>query len=225
VTALQMAGMYQAVANDGLRLPPRIVAATIGPDGARTTTPPPVLVRVVSPETARTLRTMLTAVTQDGAGHSEQRGTGYTAAIPGYRVAGKTGTAQQVDPRCGCYSASTYWITFAGMLPAQDPRYVVALMLDAPQGGTSAAPLFHDIGSYLAQREKLPVSTDPNPEQTLVVHPPKTPPPPAAAPAGGLVPTGAPGAAPVPAAGTTPAPAADPVAGAAPGAPPDPAPR
>ena len=82
-------------------------------------------------------------------------------------MAGKTGTAQQVDPACGCYASSIYWITFAGMLPAQDPRYVVAIMLDAPQGGTSAAPLFHEIGSYLAQREKLPVSADPPPVQTL----------------------------------------------------------
>jgi cell division protein FtsI (penicillin-binding protein 3) len=197
VTALQMAGMYQAVANDGVRIPPRIVEATVGPDGVRAPTPTPQPVRVVSPETARTLRTMLTAVTQDGGGHSDQRGTGYTAAIPGYQVAGKTGTAQQIDPRCGCYSASTYWITFAGMLPAQDPRYVVAIMLDAPQGGTSAAPLFHDIGSYLAQREKLPVSADPNPEQTLVVHPSAVAPVPAATAAG---------AAPVPPVGVVPAP-------------------
>jgi cell division protein FtsI (penicillin-binding protein 3) len=208
VTALQMAGMYQAVANDGLRVPPRIVEASIGPDGVRTPTPAPEPVRVISPETARTVRTMLSAVTQDGGGHSEQRGTGYTAAIPGYQVAGKTGTAQQVDPRCGCYASSTYWITFAGMLPAQDPRYVVAIMLDAPQGGTSAAPLFHDVGSYLAQREKLPVSPDPNPNQTLVVHPGATAPVPAAA-ATGAAPTGA---APAP---DTPA-GAVPSAGAAP---------
>ena len=181
MTALQMAGMYQAVANDGVRIPPRIVEATIGPDGVRTAAPAPEPVRVVSPETARTLRTMLTAVTQDG-GTADSRGTGHAASIPGYEVAGKTGTAQQIDPTCGCYSASTYWITFAGMLPAQDPRYVVAIMLDAPKGGTSAAPLFHDIGSYLAQREKLPVNPDPEPVQTLVVHPVKVPAPaPAAA--------------------------------------------
>ena len=127
--------------------------------------------RVVSPETAQKLRTMLTAVTQDG-DTADSRGTGSAAAIPGYQVAGKTGTAQQVDPTCGCYASSTYWITFAGMLPAQDPRYVVAIMLDAPQGGTSAAPLFHEIGSYLAQREKLPVSPDPQLVQTLVTHAP-----------------------------------------------------
>jgi cell division protein FtsI (penicillin-binding protein 3) len=182
MTALQMAGMYQAVANDGVRVPPRIVEATIGPDGVRTAAPAPEPVRVVSPETARTLRTMLTAVTQDG-GTADSRGTGHAASISGYEVAGKTGTAQQIDPTCGCYSASTYWITFAGMLPAQDPRYVVAIMLDAPQGGTSAAPLFHDIGSYLAQREKLPVNPDPEPVQTLVVHPVKVPTPAPAPPA------------------------------------------
>ncbi|WP_214369453.1 peptidoglycan D,D-transpeptidase FtsI family protein [Pseudonocardia sp. H11422] len=165
MTVLQMAGMYQAVANDGVRIPPRIISATIGPDGARTPSPAPEPVRVVSPETAQKLRTMLTAVTQDARG---QRGTGPAAAVPGYQVGGKTGTAQQVDPSCGCYASSTYWITFAGMLPAQDPRYVIGIMLDAPQGGTSAAPLFHDIASYLAQREQIPVSTQPAPVQTLV---------------------------------------------------------
>ncbi|MFR9802902.1 peptidoglycan D,D-transpeptidase FtsI family protein [Pseudonocardia sp. RS010] len=165
MTVLQMAGMYQAVANDGLRIPPRIVGATIAPDGSRTETPQPEGVRVVSPETAAQLRTMLTAVTQKAPG---QQGTGYTAQVPGYQVAGKTGTAQQVDPDCGCYASSTYWITFAGMLPAQDPRFVVAIMLDAPKGGTSAAPLFHDIASYLGQSENIPVG-EPAPVQTLVV--------------------------------------------------------
>lgn len=166
MTVLQMAGMFQAVANDGVRIPPRIIAGTVGPDGALTPEPPPEPVRVVSPETAAQLRTMLTAVTQDVRG---QRGTGYAAAVPGYQVAGKTGTAQQVDPDCGCYTRSSYWITFAGMIPAQDPRYVVGIMLDAPAGGASAAPLFHDIAAYLAQREGLPVSADPPLVQTLQV--------------------------------------------------------
>jgi cell division protein FtsI (penicillin-binding protein 3) len=165
MTTLQMAGMYQAVANDGLRIPPRIIKSTIGPDGQRVETPAPQGVQVVSPETARQLRTMLTAVTQDARG---QRGTGPEAAVPGYQVAGKTGTAQQVDPECSCYSNSDYWITFAGMIPAEDPRYVIAIMLDDPDAGTSAAPLFHDIATYLAQRERLPVRTEPPPVQTLV---------------------------------------------------------
>ena len=166
MTVLQMAGMYQAVANDGLRIPPRIIASTTGPDGVKTPTPRPPGVQVVSPQSAATLRTMLMAVTQKATG---QLGTGYPAAVPGYQVAGKTGTAQQVDKNCGCYSASTYWITFAGMLPEQDPRFVIGIMLDAPTGGASAAPLFHDIASFLAQRERIPVNPNPTPIQTLQV--------------------------------------------------------
>jgi cell division protein FtsI (penicillin-binding protein 3) len=159
MTTLQMASMYQAVANDGVRVPPRIVEAEVGADGVRTPSPAAPTVRAMSPETAHTMRDMLQSVTQDG--HGGDRGTGPAAAIPGYAVAGKTGTAQQVDPGCGCYSQSNYWITFAGMFPAQDPRYVVALMLDRPPGGDSAAPLFHDIGAYLAQHGNVPVSTAP----------------------------------------------------------------
>jgi cell division protein FtsI (penicillin-binding protein 3) len=165
VTTLQLADMYQTVANDGVRIPPRIIQARTGPDGVRVPEPAPDGVQVVSADTARQLRTMLSAVTQDAHG---QRGTGYTAAVPGYVVAGKTGTAQQVDQGCKCYVKGRYWITFAGMLPADNPRYVVAIMLDAPGGGTSAAPVFHDIASYLAQRQQLPVSAQPQAIQTLV---------------------------------------------------------
>jgi len=167
MTVLQLAGMYQSVANDGLRMPPRIVDATIGPGGSRHQLPPPPGVQVVSPRIAQQLRQMLTAVTQ--AGHGVQRGTGVDAAVPGYQVAGKTGTAQQVNPACGCYYANHYWITFAGMFPAQSPRYVMAIMLDNPQHGQNAASLFHQSMSYLAQRDHIPVSTDPTPTVPLVV--------------------------------------------------------
>jgi cell division protein FtsI (penicillin-binding protein 3) len=155
MTILQLAGMYQAVANDGLRVPPRIVEATIDPEGTAHPEPRPDGVRVVSPPVAQQLRQMLVAVTQNGKG--VQRGTGVDAAVPGYPVAGKTGTAQQVDQACGCYSASKYWITFAGMLPAQQPRYVIAIMLDAPTHGQNAAGLFHQIAATLAQRDQIPV--------------------------------------------------------------------
>ncbi len=167
MTVLQLAGMYQAVANDGLRVPPRILAATVGPDGARHAEPAPAPVRVVSPQVAEQLRHMLTAVTQDGKG--VQRGTGVKAAVEGYQVAGKTGTAQQVNPACGCYSSNTYWITFAGMFPADHPRYVAAIMLDAPTHGQDASELFHQIASGLAQRDRIPVSTEPTPMVPLVV--------------------------------------------------------
>lgn len=168
MTVLQMAGMYQAIANNGLRIPPRIIESTTGPDGVRVPTPTPAGVQVVSPQAAATLRTMFTAVTQNAPG---QKGTGPAAAVEGYEVAGKTGTAQQVDPTCGCYSQSKYWITFAGMLPAQDPNFVVGIMLDAPAGGASAAPLFHDIATFLAQRDKIPVSAAPQPVQILQIKP------------------------------------------------------
>ena len=165
MTVLQMAGMYQAIANDGLRIPPRIISAEIAPDGTRTATPRPEGVRVVSPETARTVRDMLRAVVQDEPG---QQGTSPQAALSGYQIAGKTGTAQQVNPACGCYSNSNYWINFAGILPADAPRFVVGITLDNPAVG-NAAPLFHDIASYLAGRYQIPLSAGPSPIATLTL--------------------------------------------------------
>lgn len=167
MSTLQMTGMYQAIANDGVRIPPRIVKSIVAPDGSRTDEPQPEGVRVVSEETARTLRTMFESVTQHDPMDADQNGTGMQAAVEGYPIAGKTGTAQQIDPRCQCYSTSSYWITFAGMAPADDPRYVIGLMLDNPQrssdgsGGQSAAPLFHSIASWALQRDRIPPSADP----------------------------------------------------------------
>ena len=172
MTLLQMAGMYQAIANDGMRIPPRIVKAVIDPDGRRTDEQQPGGIRVVSPETARTVRSMLRAVVQrDPMG--AQQGTGPAAAVDGYQIAGKTGTAQQINPGCGCYYDDVYWITFAGMAPADDPRYVIGIMMDNPQRnadgspGHSAAPLFHNIAGWLLQRENIPLSPDPGPPLTL----------------------------------------------------------
>jgi cell division protein FtsI (penicillin-binding protein 3) len=172
MTLLQMAGMYQTIANDGLRMPPRIVKATIGPDGARTEEPRPEGIRVVSPETARTVRNMLRGVVQhDPRGY--QQGTGPAAAVEGYQISGKTGTAQQINPACGCYFDNVYWITFAGMATTDDPRYVIGVMMDNPDRnsdgtpGHSAAPLFHNIAGWLLQRENVPLSPDPGPPLTL----------------------------------------------------------
>jgi cell division protein FtsI (penicillin-binding protein 3) len=165
MTVLQMAGMYQAIANDGVRVPPRIVSAEIAPDGTRTDTPRPDGIRVISQQSARTVRDMLRAVMQNEPG---QRGTGPEAALDGYQISGKTGTAQQVNPGCGCYSNSNYWITFAGILPADAPRFVVGIMLDDPAVG-SAAPLFHQIASYLAGRYQIPLSPGSSPAATLTL--------------------------------------------------------
>jgi cell division protein FtsI (penicillin-binding protein 3) len=172
MTLLQMTGMYQAIANDGMRIPPRIVKATIAPDGTKTEEPRPDGVRVVSPQTAATVRNMLRATLQrDPMG--TQQGTGSTGAVEGYQLSGKTGTAQKINPACGCYYSDVYWITFAGMVTTDNPRYVVGIMADNPhrtadgQPGTTMAPLFHNIASWLLQRENIPLSPDPGPPLTL----------------------------------------------------------
>ena len=172
MTLLQMTGMYQTIANDGVRIPPRIIKTTIAPDGTRSDEPRPEGVRVVSADTAKTVRQMLRATVQrDPTG--QQQGTGSQAAVEGYQIAGKTGTAQQINPGCGCYYDDVYWITFAGILPADDPRYVIGVMMDNPQRtadgqrGTTVAPLFHNIASWLLQRENVPLSPDPGPPMTL----------------------------------------------------------
>ena len=171
MTALQMAGMYQAVANDGLRVPPRIVAATIGPDGVRVTpTPAPEPVRVVSPETA--------AQAADDAhrGHPGRAAASAApapqAAVPGYQVAGKTGTAQQVDPACGCYASSTLLDHLRRACCRRRTRATSSRSCWTPRrAGRARRRCSTTSRSYLAQRERLPVSADPPPVQTLVTLP------------------------------------------------------
>jgi len=171
MTLLQMTGMYQAIANDGVRIPPRIVKTTIAPDGSRTDEPRPDGIRVVSAQTAQTVRQMLRATLQrDPMG--VQQGTGSQGAVEGYQLSGKTGTAQQINPACGCYYSDVYWITFAGIATTDNPRYVIGVMMDNPhrtadgQPGTTAAPLFHNIASWLLQRENVPLSPE-GPRLTL----------------------------------------------------------
>lgn len=165
MTIVQMASMYQALANDGVRVPPRIIRSIDKPDGTKTPTPKPKPTRVVSAKTAQTVRNMLRAVVQKGPNFNS--GTAPTAALAGYQISGKTGTAQQINPKTGQYSMQNYNITFAGILPAQHPRFVVGLMLDAPetttQIGHSAGPLFHEIAAYLAQRYQIPLSKNKTP--------------------------------------------------------------
>jgi len=148
VTALQMLDVYTTLANGGVSRPPRLVAATIGADGTRTEQPTAVAQPVVSPETAATMRQLLEAVVADG--------TGTRAAIPGYRVAGKTGTARK-PPYTGAYVAS-----FAGFAPADAPRLAAIVVLDEPgasiYGGEVAAPVFSQIMQYALRLERVPPS-------------------------------------------------------------------
>jgi cell division protein FtsI (penicillin-binding protein 3) len=123
-------------------------------DGSVSTPKQPKGVRAITADTAKTVRTMLESVTLPG-------GTGTKAAIPGYRIAGKTGTAQQPDPKHGGrYSSWMYWDTFAGIVPADDPQFVVAIMVDNPahglEGGDVAAPLFHEIAGYELKNARIP---------------------------------------------------------------------
>lgn len=172
-TTLQMASVYQALANGGERIEPRIIDSVKGPDGKDEKLEEPEKNQVVSPETAKTTVDMFRAVSQDDDA-GLQNGTAGNAQLKGYQLSGKTGTAQKVDPNTWAYSNSAYWITFAGIAPADDPRFVVAVMLDEPKsgvednggGGQSAAPIFRDIASWLLNRDNIPTSK-PAPRLTL----------------------------------------------------------
>ena len=172
-TTLQMASVYQALANGGERIEPRIIDSVKGPDGKDEKLEEPEKNQVVSPETAKTTVDMFRAVFQDDDA-GLQNGTAGNAQLKGYQLSGKTGTAQKVDPNTGAYSNSAYWITFAGIAPADDPRFVVAVMLDEPKSGVedngggvqSAAPIFRDIASWLLNRDNIPTSK-PAPRLTL----------------------------------------------------------
>ena len=145
VTPLQMASVYATIANGGTWVQPRLVDATIGPDGVRHDAPPPVTRQVLRPSTTQTLTQMLAYVVQDG--------TGVSAQIPGYQVAGKTGTAKKLDAN-GHY-VSKYVASFIGFLPASRPRVVIAVIIDEPRtvyGGVAAAPVFQEVARYAIQR-------------------------------------------------------------------------
>ncbi|WP_445271679.1 penicillin-binding transpeptidase domain-containing protein, partial [Streptomyces sp. DSM 41978] len=117
VNAVQAASVYSTIANGGVRIAPTLVRGTKGADGRFTPADAPEETRVVSEKTARTLAAMLESVVGD------EEGTGTKAAIPGYRGAGKTGTANRVDPVRGVYKG--YTSSFAGFAPADDPQITV----------------------------------------------------------------------------------------------------
>lgn len=176
-TTLQMAGVYQAIANDGERIEPRIIKQVTNADGDVVEQEAPETTQVISPEAARTVVEMFRSTMQQDPAGGAQSGTAGGSGIEGYQTSGKTGTAQQVDPATGAYSNSDYWITFAGIAPADDPRFVVAIMLDDPErgtkeggaGGQSAAPVFNDIANWLIDKENIPPSP---PADTLILQAP-----------------------------------------------------
>ncbi|MGD0454225.1 MAG: penicillin-binding protein 2 [Solirubrobacteraceae bacterium] len=141
VTPLQMATAYAAIANGGILRPPHIVRAL----GGRVQ-PEPAGHRIISPTTAAELRRMLKGVLGP-------EGTASEVSIPGYELAGKTGTASKIDPATGEYSKSAYVASFIGFAPANDPKLLCAVVVDEPSagsiyGGTVAAPAFGQIMSF-----------------------------------------------------------------------------
>jgi cell division protein FtsI (penicillin-binding protein 3) len=151
VTSLQSASVFATIANNGVRLTPRLIKSITTADGTTVPQPAQTRTRVISAATAKTLRLMMEGVVSDN-------GTAVKATIPGYRVAGKTGTAQYYDPKVGGYNG--YTASFVGIAPADKPRLVVGVWLQQPTdnhyGGTAAAPVFHDLMTYALQQENVP---------------------------------------------------------------------
>jgi cell division protein FtsI (penicillin-binding protein 3) len=151
VTPLQMADVYATIANDGVWVQPRLVRGFESADGTFTDAPEPRTRRVVRPDTADLLTRMLAYVVEDG--------TGAEAQIPGYQVAGKTGTSRKLD-EYGNY-VQRYMASFVGFLPAADPKVVIAVSIDEPRtvyGGLAAAPLFQELARYAIQRLSIPAA-------------------------------------------------------------------
>ena len=151
VTALQATSVFATIANDGVRVTPTVVAGTTDSSGNYSPAVGQKSERVVSVDTAQKIRTMLESVVSDN-------GTAPTAAIPGYRVAGKTGTAMRYNDKCHCYSG--YTASFIGFAPADAPKYVVSVTIQDPKGlhwgGSLGGPVFKQVMSFVLQSRHIP---------------------------------------------------------------------
>ncbi|GAA1364815.1 peptidoglycan D,D-transpeptidase FtsI family protein [Streptomyces beijiangensis] len=169
LNAMQAASVYSTIANGGVRITPTLIRGTTGADGRFTPAAAPKKTRVISAKTAKTLAQMLESVVGD------EQGTGVKAKIPGYRVAGKTGTANRVDPKTGRYRG--YTASFAGFAPADNPRITVYCAIQNPTkgsyfGGQICGPVYQKVMEFAlktlqvpptgAAPAKLPVTFDPH---------------------------------------------------------------
>lgn len=150
VTAMQATSVFATIANDGVRVKPTILAGVVDQSGKYTPAKAVAGERVLSAENAVKMRTMMESVVS-------KDGTAPTAAIPGYRVAGKTGTAERYNTACRCYSG--YTASFIGFAPADQPKYVVSVTIQDPKGlhwgGALAGPVFKKVMSFVLQSEKV----------------------------------------------------------------------
>jgi len=150
VTAMQATSIYATIANNGVRVAPTVIAGTTDASGKFTASAARKSERVVSAETAQQIRIMLESVVSAG-------GTAPNAAIPGYRVAGKTGTANRYNNACSCYSG--YTASFIGFAPADAPRYVISVTIQDPKGihygGLLGGPVFKKVMTFVLQSEHV----------------------------------------------------------------------
>ena len=150
LTAMQATSVFATIANDGVRVSPTVIAGTSDANGNYTPSPTRESVRVISANTARQMRIMMESVVSGN-------GTAPSAAIEGYRVAGKTGTAQRIDDTCGCYRG--YTASFIGFAPADNPAYVISVTIQDPKGihwgGTLGGPVFKDVMSFVLKSKGI----------------------------------------------------------------------
>jgi cell division protein FtsI/penicillin-binding protein 2 len=172
VTPLQMACAYAVIGGDGRLLKPKIVKSLVANDGTVVETfLDEEVCRVLNPETARQMREAMIKTIEPG-------GTATLAAVPGYKVSGKTGTAKRHNPNGSGYLNNSYTVSFAGMMPAHDPAFVGVVVIDDPKttkvsryGGTIAAPAFGRIAARAATYLNLPPTEPVNPSLSKVAKP------------------------------------------------------
>uniref|UniRef100_UPI00396A8355 peptidoglycan D,D-transpeptidase FtsI family protein n=1 Tax=Actinacidiphila bryophytorum TaxID=1436133 RepID=UPI00396A8355 len=178
LNALQATSVYATIANGGVRVAPSLIRGVTGPDGRFVPAAPPKQTRVVSAQTAKTLSQMLESVV------GSEQGTGINARIDGYRVAGKTGTANRVDPKTGTYRG--YTASFMGFAPADNPRVTVSCVIQNPTkgsyyGGSICGPVFKQVMEFALKTLQVPPSGAPAPKLPIEFDPsqpavPATPP-------------------------------------------------
>ena len=167
ISPLQLIGLISTIANDGVRVAPRIVAGTVEPQSTPQTISfqPGESQRVISPLTAAQMREMLQGVVLHG--------TGRKAILEGYSSAGKTGTAQKVDPATGAYSKTKYVASFAGFAPVNDAKVAVAVILDSAvglhQGGQVSAPVFQRVAQQVLEYMHVPHDVDLPPSRQVLL--------------------------------------------------------
>ncbi len=167
VSPIQLASMVSTIANDGVWLPARIVAATTEPKGTPQTIAfhPGEGRRVISTVTAAEMKQMMQGVVL--------RGTGKKAILEGYSSAGKTGTAQKIDPATGTYSRTKYIASFAGFAPVNNPAVTIVAILDSPigghHGGEVGAPIFHRVAQQVLEYLHTPHDVELPPSRQLLL--------------------------------------------------------